>query len=201
MTKTKLKFRLHKTVIILICISLLVILVQGISYFSRSQQQIRVERFKELAQTLVEQVAFSSSNYIQSDGKNFNNEQILAILKQLTINAHILDANVYLNDSTQIQHAGEKVALRERLSLNQLLSHNYVNYQLIVPILDTKKPKGFLRLTIDAHQFSIGSKQTDNMANLLRIMLLLTLIIGFILANVLTKSIAINWPKIPFIPN
>ncbi|MFV9998156.1 MAG: AhpA/YtjB family protein [Arsenophonus endosymbiont of Dermacentor nuttalli] len=106
-----------------------------------------------------------------------------------------------MNDGTQIQHAGEKVASRERLSLNQPPSHNYVNYQLIVPILDTEKPKGFLRLTIDAHQFSIGSKQIDNMANLLRIMLLLALIIGFILANVLARSIAINWPKIPFIPN
>ncbi|MFV9998155.1 MAG: AhpA/YtjB family protein [Arsenophonus endosymbiont of Dermacentor nuttalli] len=89
MTKTKLKFRLHKTIIILICISLLVILIEGVSYFGRSQQQIRVEQFKELAQTLAEQVAFSLSNYIQSDGKNFNNEQILAILKQLIINAHI----------------------------------------------------------------------------------------------------------------
>ena len=89
MTKTKLKFRLHKTIIILICISLLVILIEGVSYFSRSQQQIRVEQFKELAQTLAEQVTFSLSNYIQSDGKNFNNEQTLAILKQLIINAHI----------------------------------------------------------------------------------------------------------------
>lgn len=143
MIKTKLKFRLHKTVIILICFSLLVILIQGVTYFSRSHQQIRIEQFKELVVTLAEQVAFSLSNYIQSNGKSFNNEQILAILNQLTINEHILDASVYLNDGTQIQHAGEKVALRERLSLNQPSCHNYVNYQLVVPIFDTEKPKGF----------------------------------------------------------
>lgn len=199
MIKTKLKFRLHKTVIILICLSLLVILIHGVTYFSRSHQQIRIEQFKELAVTLAEQVAFSLSNYIQSDGKNFNNEQILAILNQLTINEHILDASVYLNDGTQIQHAGEKIALRERLSLNQPPCHTYVNYQLVVPIFDTKKPKGFLRLTIDTHQFSIGSKQIDNMANLLKIMLLLALTIGFILANILSRSIPIDWPKLPFL--
>ncbi|WP_238334281.1 AhpA/YtjB family protein, partial [Arsenophonus endosymbiont of Bemisia tabaci] len=161
--KTKLKFRLHKTVIILICFLLLI------------------------------------SNYIQSDGKSFNNKQLLAILNQLTINEHILDASVYLNDGTKIQHAGEKVALRERLSLNHPLSNSYVNYQLVVPIFDTKKPKGFLRLTIDAHQFSIGSKQIDNMANLLRIMLLLALTIGFVLVNILSKLISIHWPKLPFL--
>ncbi|HGJ5873175.1 MAG TPA: AhpA/YtjB family protein [Arsenophonus apicola] len=199
MIKTKLKFRLHKTVIILICLFLLVILIQGVTYFSRSHQQIRIEQFKELAITLAEQVAFSLSNYIQSDGKSFNNEQILAILNQLTINEHILDASVYLNDGTQIQHAGEKVALRERLSLNQPPCHSYVNYQLVVPIIDTEKPKGFLRLTIDTHQFSIGSKQIDNMANLLKIMLLLALTIGFILANILARSIPIHWPKLPFL--
>lgn len=199
MIKTKLKFRLHKTVIILICFFLLIILIQKVSYFSKLHQKIRVEQFKELAHTHAEQVAFSLSNYIQSDGKNFNNKQILAILNQLTINEHILDASVYLNDGTKIQHAGEKVALRERLSLNHPPCHNYVNYQLVVPIFDTKKPKGFLRLTIDAHQFSIGSKQIDNMANLLRIMLLLALTIGFVLANILSKSISIHWPKLPFL--
>ncbi|WP_245677219.1 hypothetical protein [Candidatus Arsenophonus triatominarum] len=46
---------------------------------------MRVEQFKELAHTHPEQVAFSLSNYIQSDGNNFNNKQILAILNQLTI--------------------------------------------------------------------------------------------------------------------
>lgn len=141
-----------------------------------------------MAHTHAEQVAFSLSNYIQSDGKNFNNKQILDILNQLIINEHILDASVYLNDGTKMQHAGEKVALRERLSLNQPPCHNYVNYQSVVPIFDTQKTKGFLRLTIDAHQFSTGSKQIDNMANLLRITLLLALTIGFILAKILSST-------------
>ncbi|WP_238149465.1 AhpA/YtjB family protein [Arsenophonus endosymbiont of Aleurodicus floccissimus] len=82
MIKTKLKFRLHKTVIILICLFLLIILIQKVSYFSQLHQKIRVEQFEELAHTHAEQVAFSLSNYIQSDGKNFNNKQILGILNQ-----------------------------------------------------------------------------------------------------------------------
>lgn len=159
MIKTQLKFRLHKTVIILICLFFLIILIKKVNYFSKLHYKIRTEKFKELSHTYAEQVAFSLSNYIQSDGKNFNNKQILAILNQLTINEHILDASIYLNDGTKFQHAGEKVALRERLSLNHPPCHNYVNYQLVVPIFDTKKSKDFLRLTIGAHQFSIGSNK------------------------------------------
>lgn len=59
MARAKLKFRLHRTAIILICLALLVLLMQGASYFSLSHQMARSEQVEELAQTLTKQVAYS----------------------------------------------------------------------------------------------------------------------------------------------
>jgi len=41
MARAKLKFRLHRAVIVLICLALLVALMQGASWFSQSHQQSR----------------------------------------------------------------------------------------------------------------------------------------------------------------
>lgn len=49
MLKDKLKFKLQKTAIILICIALLAFLMQGASYFSRANQHARITQFEELA--------------------------------------------------------------------------------------------------------------------------------------------------------
>lgn len=59
MARAKLKFRLHRTAIILICLALLVLLMQGASYFSLSHQMARSEQVEELAQTLTKQVAYN----------------------------------------------------------------------------------------------------------------------------------------------
>uniref|UniRef100_UPI001AC09A01 AhpA/YtjB family protein n=1 Tax=Vibrio vulnificus TaxID=672 RepID=UPI001AC09A01 len=60
----KLTFKLHKTVIIIICVALLALLIHGITFLGNSQNQNRVEQFKQLTRVLAEQVAFSLSDYI-----------------------------------------------------------------------------------------------------------------------------------------
>ena len=52
MVKTALKFRLHRTVIVLISLALLVVLMQGASWFSLGHQMARSEQVEELAHTL-----------------------------------------------------------------------------------------------------------------------------------------------------
>ena len=52
MVKAKIKFRLHRTAIVLICLALIVLLMPGASYFSLSHQMARSEQVEELAQTL-----------------------------------------------------------------------------------------------------------------------------------------------------
>ncbi len=52
MARAKLKFRLHRAVIVLICLALLVALMQGASWFSQNHQRQRNPQFEELARTL-----------------------------------------------------------------------------------------------------------------------------------------------------
>lgn len=67
MVKATLRFRLHRTAIVLICLALLVTLMQGASYFSLSHQRARLDQVGELAQTLAQQVAARLSPLINDD--------------------------------------------------------------------------------------------------------------------------------------
>ncbi|CDL83351.1 YtjB family periplasmic protein [Xenorhabdus szentirmaii] len=199
MIKAKLKFRLHKTAIILICITLLVLLMQGVSYFSRSQQQSHIDQFEDLAKTLAKQVAFSLSDYMENGSKDLNNKKIVANLDYLTSKSRILDASVYLENGTQIARSGEPISVRERLSLDGKKSSSFFSQQIVVPIPGENHPKGFLRLTLDTHRLATEAKQVDNTTNLLRIMLLLSLAIGFILAHNLLQLTPSRWQQSPYL--
>ena len=56
MARARFSFRLHRTVIVLICVALLVALMQGATYFSLSHQMARSAQVEELANTLIRQV-------------------------------------------------------------------------------------------------------------------------------------------------
>ncbi len=59
MARTKLKFRLHRAVIVLFCLALLVALMQGASWFSQNHQRQRNPQLEELARTLARQVTLN----------------------------------------------------------------------------------------------------------------------------------------------
>ncbi len=59
MARAKLKFRLHRAVIVLSCLALLVVLMQGASWFSQNHQRQRNPQFEELARTLARQVTLN----------------------------------------------------------------------------------------------------------------------------------------------
>lgn len=52
-----------------------------------------------------------------------------------------------------------------------------------------------MRLTIDTHRLATESTQVDNTTNLLRVMLLLALAIGFVLANNLLQLTPSRWQQ------
>lgn len=199
MLKDKLKFKLQKTAIILICIALLAFLMQGASYFSRANQHARITQFEELAKTLAEQVAFSLSTYLDGSSKDNVNPLIMANLNHLTHNSRVLDASLYLEDGTQIAHSGENVTVKERLALEGQKSGGSFNHQLVVPVPGKDKPKGFLRLTLDTHQLVTESSQVDNTTNLLRVMLLVALAIGFLLSHNLLQLTPVHWQQSPYL--
>ncbi|MCG8709854.1 YtjB family periplasmic protein [Brenneria sp. 4F2] len=197
MVRARVKFRLHRTAIVLICLSLLVILMQGASYFSLSHQMARSEQVEDLARTLTRQVAFSLLPLMES--ADDNGQKINNILKQLTDHSRILDAAIYQQDGSLVAHAGEQVQLRDRLALDGNRVGSYFNHQLVQPIEGKDGPIGFLRVTLDTHVLATEAKQVDNTTNILRLMILLSLAVGIILTRTLLQNRRTRWQQSPYL--
>ena len=58
---------------------------------------------------------------------------------------------------------------------------------------------GYLRLTLDTHTLATEAKQVDNTTNILRLMLLLAVAIGIILARTLLGGKRTRWQQSPFL--
>ncbi len=116
MARTKLKFRLHRAVIVLFCLALLVALMQGASWFSQNHQRQRNPQLEELARTLARQVTLNVAPLMRTDSPD--EKRIQAILDQLTDESRILDAVVYDEQGDLIARSGESVDVRDRLALD-----------------------------------------------------------------------------------
>ncbi|ACS87228.1 YtjB family periplasmic protein [Musicola paradisiaca] len=197
MVRARIKFRLHRTAIVLICLALLVVLLQGVSYFSLSHQMARSEQVEELARTLTRQVAFSLTPLLESNGDNTG--RIEETLRQLTTHSRILDVALYQQDGTLIARAGEQINVRDRLALDGNRAGSYFNHQLVEPVNGKDGPLGFLRITLDTHVLATEARQVDNTTNILRLMLLLALAIGIILARTLLQHRRSRWQQSPYL--
>ena len=197
MARAKLKFRLHRAVIVLICLALLVALMQGASWFSQNHQRQRNPQFEELARTLARQVTLNVAPSMRNETPD--DKRIAQVLRLLTENSRILDAGVYDEQGDLIARAGEHVDVRDRLSLDGKKAGGYFNQQIVEPIQGKNGPLGYLRLTLDTHTLPTEAKQVDNTTNILRLMLLLSLAIGVVLARTLLQGKRTRWQQSPFL--
>jgi membrane protein len=197
MARAKLKFRLHRAVIVLICLALLVVLMQGASWFSQNHQRQRNPQFEELARTLARQVTFNVAPSMLTETPD--DKRIGQILRLLTENSRILDAGVYDVQGDLIARAGEHVEVRDRLALDGKKAGGYFNQQIVEPIPGKNGPLGYLRLTLDTHTLPTEAKQVDNTTNILRLMLLLSLALGVVLARTLLQGKRTRWQQSPFL--
>ena len=197
MVRAKLKFRLHRAVIVLFCLALLVVLMQGASWFSQNHQRQRNPQFEELARTLARQVTLNVAPAMRTETPD--DKRISQVLRQLTENSRILDAGVYDEKGDLIAHAGEHVDVRDRLALDGKKAGGYFNQQIVEPIQGKNGPLGYLRLTLDTHTLPTEAKQVDNTTNILRLMLLLSLAIGVVLARTLLQGKRTRWQQSPFL--
>ncbi|GJA03027.1 membrane protein [Enterobacter cloacae] len=197
MARAKLKFRLHRAVIVLSCLALLVALMQGASWFSQNHQRQRNPQFEELARTLARQVTLNVAPYMRTETPD--DKRIGQLLRQLTENSRILDAGVYDEKGDLIARAGEHVDVRDRLALDGKKAGGYFNQQLVEPVQGKNGPLGYLRLTLDTHTLPTEAKQVDNTTNILRLMLLLSLAIGVVLARTLLQGKRTRWQQSPFL--
>ena len=113
MVRAKLKFRLHRAVIVLICLALLVALMQGASWFSQNSQKQRNPQLEELARTLAQQVVLNLAPLMRSETPD--EKRINQLLTQLTHNSRVLDAGVYDEQGDLVARSGESVEVRDRL--------------------------------------------------------------------------------------
>lgn len=197
MVRAKLKFRLHRAVIVLICLALLVALMQGASWFSQSHQRQRNPQMEELARTLAHQVTLNLAPLMRSETPD--EKKINQLLTQLTTRSRLLDASVYDEQGDLISHAGESVNVRDRLALDGKKAGGYFNQQIVEPIEGKNEPLGYLRLTLDTHTLATESRQVDNTTNILRLMLLLSLAIGVVLTRTLLQGKRTRWQQSPFL--
>lgn len=197
MAKAKLKFRLHRTAIVLICLTLLVVLMQGASWFSLGHQMARSEQVDELARTLTRQVAYNLTPLM--DNPDDNRQKIIDNVAQLTKSSRILDASVYDDSGNLVARGGEGINVRDRLALDGQRAGSYFNHQLVEPLDSNDGPRGFLRVTLDTHVLVTESKQVDNTTNILRLMMLLALAIGIILTRTLLRDRRTRWQQSPFL--
>ena len=197
MARAKLKFRLHRAVIVLSCLALLVALMQGASWFSQNHQRQRNPQLEELAHTLARQVSLNVAPLMRTETPD--EKRIGQVLRLLTDESRIVDASVYDNEGALIARAGEHVEVRDRLALDGKKAGGYFNQQLVEPIQGKNGPLGYLRLTLDTHTLATEAKQVDNTTNILRLMLLLSLAIGVVLTRTLLQGKRTRWQQSPFL--
>jgi membrane protein len=179
------------------CLALLVVLMQGASWFSQNHQRQRNPQFEELARTLARQVTLNVAPSMRTETPD--DKRISQILRLLTENSRILDAGVYDEQGDLIARAGEHVDVRDRLALDGKKAGGYFNQQIVEPIQGKNGPLGYLRLTLDTHTLPTEAKQVDNTTNILRLMLLLSLAIGVVLARTLLRGKRSRWQQSPFL--
>ena len=194
MVRAKLKFRLHRAVIVLICLALLVALMQGASWFSQNSQKPQLE---ELARTLGQQVTLNLAPMMRSETPD--EKRIGELLELLTRQSRVLDAGVYDDQGDLVARSGEGVNVRDRLALDGKKAGGYFNQQIVEPIQGKNGPLGYLRLTLDTHTLATEAKQVDNTTNILRLMLLLSLAIGVVLTRTLLQGKRTRWQQSPFL--
>ena len=197
MVRAKLKFRLHRAVIVLICLALLVALMQGASWFSQNSQKQRNPQLEELARTLAQQVVLNLAPLMRSETPD--EKRINQLLTQLTHNSRVLDAGVYDEQGDLVARSGESVEVRDRLALDGKKAGGYFNQQIVEPVPGKNGPLGYLRLTLDTHTLATEAKQVDNTTNILRLMLLLSLAIGVVLTRTLLQGKRTRWQQSPFL--
>ncbi len=197
MARAKLKFRLHRAVIVLFCLALLVALMQGASWFSQNHQRQRNPQLEELARTLAKQVTINLAPLMHAETPD--DKRISIVLRQLTEESRILDAGVYDERGDLIARSGESIDVRDRLALDGKKAGGYFNQQIVEPIQGKNSPLGYLRLTLDTHTLATEAKQVDNTTNILRLMLLLSLAIGVVLTRTLLQGKRTRWQQSPFL--
>lgn len=186
MDRIRFWFRLHRIIIVLICIALMMALMQNLNHISLRYQMIYSMQVEELENTLIHHVTEELLPLMaKSDG---NGTTIKLVLDRLTHNSLVLDASVYNMTGSLIARSGENISVQDKLAIANQQTTSIFNNQLVHTIKDNKGLRGFVRITLDPRMLEIEAKQLDDNTNHLRLMLLIALTIGIILTRTLLQK-------------
>jgi membrane protein len=196
MVRAKLKFRLHRAVIVLICLALLVALMQGASWFSQNSQKQRNPQLEELARTLAQQVTLNLAPLMRSETPDESG--LISCLSSSPITAASSTPASMTNRATWWR------ALAKASRFATAGAGRQKSRRLLQPAdrrtgSGKNGPLGYLRLTLDTHTLATEAKQVDNTTNILRLMLLLSLAIGVVLTRTLLQGKRTRWQQSPFL--
>ncbi len=149
MVRAKLKFRLHRAVIVLICLALLVALMQGASWFSQNSQKQRNPQLEELARTLAQQVVLNLAPLMRSETPD--EKRINQLLTQLTHNSRVRTPAYMTNRATWWRALAKASRFATGWRWMVKKAGGYFNQQIVEPVPGKNGPLGYLRLTLDTH--------------------------------------------------
>lgn len=116
MVRAKLKFRLHRAVIVLICLALLVALMQGPHGSARTARSSAIRSWKNWPARSPSRSRSTLAPLMRSETPD--EKRISQLLDQLTHKSRILDAGVYDEQGDTVARSGESVEVRDRLALD-----------------------------------------------------------------------------------
>lgn len=129
--RLNLKFQLHRIAIVLFCLLLLGVLMQGITYFSLNGQATQAKQARDLARTLAKQMTFALAPMMDEPTEESDEPQIRAILQHVVENSRVLDASVYRASGALIAQEGEPASVRERLTIDKKGTDISQNQQIV----------------------------------------------------------------------
>ncbi|KJG09955.1 hypothetical protein C0Z01_12335 [Photobacterium kishitanii] len=185
-TKRWQRQRLHKTVILLICLLTFIGILQYGALLSQQNYQLLSEQTQTLSQIIVRQAAQNAA----VDLENKDQDQLQLLVQNLTTEPLILDASIYNLEGVVLAKTKAAMPLEQLTGLSTPLAIASIGRQQIAePVLLNGHIIGFMRITLEhdkllAHAFA----QMASMTAIIRGLIIAALILGGLLMLVFSRQ-------------
>lgn len=185
-TKRWQRQRLHKAVILLICLLTFIGILQYGALLSQQNYQMLSEQTQTLSQIIVRQAAQNAV----VDIENKDQDQLQLLVQNLATEPLILDASIYNLEGVVLAKTKAAMPLEQLTGLSTPLAMASIGRQQIAePILLNGHIIGFMRITLEhdkllTHAFS----QMATMTTIIRGLMIAALILGGLLMLIFSRQ-------------
>ncbi|SMY17696.1 YtjB family periplasmic protein [Photobacterium aquimaris] len=185
-TKRWQRQRLHKAVILLICLLTFIGILQYGTSLSQQNYQLLSEQTQTLSQIIVRQAAQNAA----LDIENKDQDQLQLLVQNLTTEPLILDASIYNLEGVVLAKTKAAMPLEQLTGLSTPLAMASIGRQQIVePILLNGHIIGFIRITLEHDKLLTHAyTQMATMTAIIRGLIIAALILGGLLMLVFSRQ-------------